>query len=120
MLNNLNHINPEYITWQYEELQLALLGGIRTEGLHSMRVTLKIAYKTHPPIRHSIDLYNEGQTEKLVKKTAERFTLSTNYVQKAIGNLINTIEDYRLQQLEQSQKVKATRHKAFLPLLVCR
>lgn len=113
MANELNHHNPEYVTWQYEEMLFALLGGIRIEGLHSMRVTLKIDFKTFPSIRHSLDLYNETQTEKLVKKTAERFTLSTTYIQKAIGNLINTVEDYRLQQIDNS-KLKSGSNKPAL------
>lgn len=112
-MEQLNHVNPEYVTWKYEEILFALLGGIRIEGLHSMRVTLKVDFKTFPSIRHSLDLYNETQTEKLVKKTAERFTLSTTYVHKAIGHLINTVEDYRLQQID-SNKLKSTGSKPTL------
>lgn len=104
MAENLNHHNPEYVTWKYEELLFALLGGIRTEGLHSMRVTLKADFKSFPSIRSSLDLYNENQTERLIKNIAEKFTLSTSYVHKAIGNLINTVEDYRLQQTERNDK----------------
>jgi len=98
-IEQLNHHNPEYVTWKHEEMLFALLGGIRVEGLHSMRVTLKVDFKTFPSIRHSLDLYNETQTEKLVKNIAERFTLSTTYVHKAIGHFINTVEDYRLGQI---------------------
>ena len=46
----LNHHNPELVTWKYEEILFALLGGIRIEGLHSMRVTLKVDFKTFPSI----------------------------------------------------------------------
>jgi hypothetical protein len=109
----LNHHNPEYVTWKYEEMLFALLGGIRIEGLHSMRVTVKIDFKTYPSIRHSLDLYNETQTEKLVKKTAERFTLSTAYIQKAVGELTNLVEDYRLQQID-SNKSKTLNTKPTL------
>jgi hypothetical protein len=112
-MEQLNHHNPEYVTWKYEELNFALLGGIRIEGLHSMRVTLKVDFKTYPSIRHSLDLYNETQTEKLVKKTAERFTLSTTYIQTAVGNLINTVEDYRLQQID-SNKLNSINQKYIL------
>jgi predicted DNA-binding protein len=112
-MEQLNHHNPEYVTWKYEEMLFALLGGIRIEGLHSMRVTLKIDFKTFPSIRHSLDLYNETQTEKLVKKTAERFTLSTTYVHKAVGHLINTVEDYRLQEIDNS-KLKSIGNKPTL------
>lgn len=109
----LNHHNPEYVTWKHEEMLFALLGGIRIEGLHSMRVTLKVDFKTYPSIRHGLDLYNETQVEKLVKKTAERFTLSTTYVHTAVGNLINTVEEYRLQQIDNS-KLKALNNKPTL------
>ena len=113
MAEQLNHHNPEYVTWKYEEILFALLGGIRIEGLHSMRATLKVDFKTFPSIRHSLDLYNENQADKLIKNIAERFTLSTTYVHKAIGNLINTVEDYRLQQID-SNKLKSTSNKPTL------
>jgi hypothetical protein len=99
----LNHVSTEYVTWKQEELNFALLGGIRIEGLHSMRVTLKVDFKTLPSIRHGLDLYNENQTEKLIKNIAERFTLSTTYVHAAVGNLINTVEEYRLLQLDKNK-----------------
>jgi hypothetical protein len=102
-MEQLTHHSPEYVTWKQEELNFALLGGIRIEGLHSMRVTLKVDFKTLPSIRHGLDLYNENQTEKLIKNIAERFTLSTTYVHAAVGNLINTVEEYRLQQLDKNK-----------------
>jgi ABC-type dipeptide/oligopeptide/nickel transport system ATPase component len=103
-LQDLHHQSPELVIWQYEELQFALLGGIRIEGLHSMRVTLKIDFKNIPSIRHSLDLYNETQTDKLIKKIAERFNLSTTYIHTAVGHLINTVEAYRLRELDHQQK----------------
>jgi hypothetical protein len=109
----LNHHNPEYVTWKYEELLFALMGGIRIEGLHSMRVTVKIDFKTYPSIRHSLDLYNETQTEKLIKKTAERFTLSTAYIYKAVGELTNLVEEYRLNAID-NNKLKAINAKPVL------
>jgi predicted DNA-binding protein len=112
-MEQLNHHNPELVTWKYEEINFALLGGIRIEGLHSMRATLKVDYKTFQPIRHSLDLYNETQTDKLIKNIAERFTLSSTYVHKAVGTLINTVEDYRLQQID-SDKLKSINNKPTL------
>jgi hypothetical protein len=109
----LNHHNPEFVTWRYESISFALLGGIRIEGLHSMRVTLKVDFKAFPSIRHSLDLYHETQTEKLIKNIAERFTLSISYVHQAIGHLINTVEEYRLQQIDQ-HKLKSNHHKPTL------
>jgi hypothetical protein len=36
-LEPLNHHNPEYVTWRYEELSFALLGGIRTAWIYTTR-----------------------------------------------------------------------------------
>lgn len=105
-LENLNHHNPEFVTWKYEELLFALLGGIRIEGLHSMRVTVKVDFKNFPSMRMSLDLYNDTQTEKLIKKTAERFTLSTTYVHTAVGHLINTVEEDRLKRIIAKQALE--------------
>ena len=112
-MEQLNHHNPEYVTWKYEELNFTMLGGIRIEGLHSMRVTIKVDFKTFPSIRHGLDLYNESQTQKLIKSIAERFTLTTTYVHAAVGHLINTIEDYRLTAID-NNKLKTLQQKPTL------
>jgi|GEM_PF-2221948 len=41
----LNTTNPEYITWEYDQVEVVILGGIRIDGLDRMRVTLKIQWK---------------------------------------------------------------------------
>jgi ABC-type dipeptide/oligopeptide/nickel transport system ATPase component len=69
-----------------------------------MRLTLKVDFKNIPSIRHGLDLYNETQTDKLIKKIAERFNLSTTYIHTAVGHLINTVEAYRLRELDHQQK----------------
>lgn len=51
---------------------------------------------------------NETQTEKLEKKTTEHFTLSTTYVHAVVGNLSNTVEDYRLQQIDGNKSKRNT------------
>jgi hypothetical protein len=55
MATALNTENQKYITWQYQELNFGLLGGLRVEGLERMRVTLKVEYKQQA-IRHNLDL----------------------------------------------------------------
>ncbi len=104
MSSILNDQNPEYIMWQYEELEIVLLGGIRIEGLHTMRVTMKVSYKTYPSLRHTIDLYNDHQTTNWTKKIAERYTLNNNFVVTALIALTDTLELYRLNKLEDKSK----------------
>ena len=99
-LNSIDTTNPSYLTWQYEQLQFALLGGFKLEGLDRMRVTCKITYK-EGVIRHNLDLYNDSSVEKLIKRCAERFSLGTAYLLPAFSALINLLESYRLEQLQQ-------------------
>ena len=99
----LNTINPEHITWKYEQILFTVLGGIRLDYLDRMRVTLKIELKEQA-IRHNLDLYNDTQTEKLVRKTAERLEIGTSYISKAIAELTGELENYRLEQLDQRQQ----------------
>jgi hypothetical protein len=95
----LNTSNPQAITFQYEQLTFTILGGIRLNGLDSLRVTIKVEFKSYA-IRHNLDLYNDSQVEKLIRKCAERFEIGTVYIGKAIGMLINELENYRLKQVE--------------------
>lgn len=77
----LNTTNPHCFTYQTEELLIELLGGIRIEGLDRMRVTMKVTvvnrkhadYLTNPElaglsVRHNLDLYNDKQVEKLIRR----------------------------------------------------
>ncbi|MBA2583270.1 MAG: hypothetical protein H0V01_07785 [Bacteroidetes bacterium] len=104
MANNINTHNPEHITWKYEQFLFSILGGIRLEGLDRLRVTIKVEFKGQA-IRHNLDLYNDTQVEKLLRKTAERLEIGTSYISKAIATLINELENYRLEEI-QKQAVK--------------
>ena len=104
----LNTQNPEHIIWKYEQLSFSILGGIRLEGLDRMRVTIKIEFKGQA-IRHNLDLYNDTQAEKLIRKTAERFCIGTSYISKAIAALINELENYRLAEIQKQAVKQETR-----------
>jgi hypothetical protein len=81
MTNNpeLNTDNPEYYTWHYEQLQIAILGGMKIEGLDRLRVTLKVQWKEQA-VRQNLDLYNSPALDKLVRKCAESFSLGLEYM----------------------------------------
>ena len=104
----LNTQNADHLTYNYQELLFSLLGGIRIEGLDRLRVTIKIEYRTIA-IRHNLDLYNDTQVDKLIKKTAERFEIGITYIQKALSELINEVEAYRLAELDKQGQKKDTR-----------
>jgi hypothetical protein len=73
-MTELNTTNNEQIIYNNSLIKLTVLGGIKIEGMDRMRATLKaeIPESPKPPIRHNLDLYNDTQLEKLIRKTAER------------------------------------------------
>src|ERR1044072_6089692 len=107
MATLLNTENREYITWQYQDLNFGLLGGLRIEGLERMRVTLKVEYKQQA-VRHNLDLYNNESLDKLVRRCAERFALGTAYIAESFATLVNLLEEYRLEQLKKQVADKET------------
>lgn len=111
--NKINTTNPEAISYNTAELGFTILGGVKLEGLDRLRVTLKIEvldrkFKhclNNPDIadlalRQNLDLYNDTQTEKLIRKTAERLEVGSSAIAKAIADITNQLEVYRLQQIE--------------------
>ncbi len=73
-------------TYKTEELMIELLGGVRIDGLDRMQVTIKVTvvnrkhagYLNNPElaglsVRHNLDLHNDTQVEKFVRRVAEKF-----------------------------------------------
>lgn len=120
--SQLNTEKHEHITYNTEELGFTILGGIRLEGLDRMRVTLKIEvinrkfkhYINNPEIanlaiRHNIDLYNDTQVEKLIRKTADKLEIGNTTIATSIADITNQLEQYRLLQIEQQEKTQDKR-----------
>lgn len=110
-----NTANPESLIYQNDLLKLTVLGGIKIEGLDRMRATLKLELKesSRPPVRHNLDLYNDNQLEKLIRKTAERLEVGTSVIAASLSELTEALEKYRLteqkkQQPDQYQPKKLT------------
>lgn len=101
-MNNLNTQNPNQLEYQNQILRIAVLGGIRLDGLDRMRVTVKIqgTETDSLAVRHNLDLYNDTQVEKLIRKTATKLEIGTSVIEASINELIEALEKYRLEQLE--------------------
>lgn len=95
----LNTGNAEHIVYTHGGIEIAVLGGVRLEGLDRMRVTLKIQVE-HLSIRHNLDLYNDNQVEKLVRKVAEKLEIGTSVITAALTDLTDLLEHYRLDEIE--------------------
>ena len=60
-----------------------------------------------------MDLYNDDQIEKLIRKASERLEISTNNIREALAELVDKLEKYRIEKLE--KKVIETIQKKTLP-----
>ncbi|CAM1353719.1 hypothetical protein [Tenacibaculum halocynthiae] len=107
MLNTTNSNNYEYIT---KHLEIHILGGIKTNKLESLRVTISIQkVKEYNILRQSIDLYNDNQVEKFIRKIAERLEIGTSVVRKTLQELTHELENYRfllISNEEQANKIQ--------------
>ena len=98
----LNTSNPAHLTYTKGMLDIAVLGGIRLEGLDRLRVTLKIKITEdqRPALRHNLDLYNDTQVEKLIRRVAEKLEVGTSVIGAALAELTDELEHYRLREIE--------------------
>ena len=99
MLNTSNPNNYSYIT---KHLEIHILGGLKTNKLETLRITISIQKpKQHNVLRHTLDLYNDNQVEKFVRKTAERLEIGTSVVRRTLQDLTKELENYRFLLIEQ-------------------
>lgn len=105
--------NPHCFTYQTEELLIELLGGVRIDTLDKMRVTMKVTavnrkhagYLNNPElaglsVRHNLDLYNDTQVEKFIRRLVEKMETGSMALTKAIAEITGQLEQYRLTQLD--------------------
>jgi len=94
--------NTDQLIYENDILQLTVLGGIKLEGLDRMRITLKIQLQesSRPPVRHNLDLYNDTQLEKFIRKIAEKLEIGTSIIAACLSELTEELEKYRLQEIK--------------------
>jgi predicted transcriptional regulator len=111
LMNNLNTQNPNQLEYLNKLIKITVLGGIRIDGLDRMRVTLKIQSTEVESlaVRHNLDLYNDTQVEKLIRKTATKLEIGTSVIEASINELIEALEKYRLEQMENTDQKPQTK-----------
>lgn len=113
MAKKLNTHNPESLEYTNELLKQTILGGIKLEGLDRMRVTLKVELtdSSRPPVRHNLDLYNDNQLEKFIRKIAEKLEIGTSVIAASLSELTEQLEKYRLDEIKAQQSgANETKH----------
>jgi hypothetical protein len=104
----LDTTNPNSYEYKTKYLELHILGGIKTNKLESLRITLSLQKLKHDNVlRHTLDLYNDNQVEKFVRKVAERLEIGTSIVRRTLQEVTKELENYRfllIQQYEEAHK----------------
>ena len=103
--NKLNVNNPDYIILTTNELTMTILGGINLQQLDRLRITIKITHLSNS-VRNNIDLYNIDQTDRFINKAAEKLETGSTILNKAISELTDKLEAYRLNKLESMKSRK--------------
>ncbi|MEE9362071.1 MAG: hypothetical protein V3U92_05680 [Cellulophaga sp.] len=105
---NLNTSNPNNYNYTTKHLEIHILGGIKLNKLESLRTTLSIQKpKQYNVLRQNIDLYNDNQIERLVRKVAERIEIGTSIVRRCLHELTKELENYRFLLVEKKQQAVA-------------
>lgn len=105
-MSNFTTTNPEQLIYENTLLTIEVLGGVRIEGLDRMRVTLKVSLNESelPPLRHNLDLYNDTQLEKFIRKIAERLEVGTSVTAGTLAELTQQLENYRLEKISEQNE----------------
>ncbi|SEC57086.1 hypothetical protein SAMN04489761_3356 [Tenacibaculum sp. MAR_2009_124] len=99
-MNKLNTNKANDYVYKTKEVEIHVLGGLQLHKLESLRVTLSIeklqkGKSVLNVLRQSVDLYNDNQVEKLVRKCAERLEIGTSIIRKALQEVTKALESYR-------------------------
>ena len=109
-MQNLQIHNPHFITYADERFTVDVLGGVDVLQIERMICTLRITYQNYPPLRTTLDLYADPQTDKLIRTLCDKWGLMLTDVSKSVHACICQLESYKLERLRYPQ---GDREKAF-------
>ena len=91
----LNTSNSNKIVYTTETAAYYIKGGIRKD-LDSLRVTLVIEHlENKVKSRNKLDLYEDKQTEKIARESAERLNLRADLIEQDLNILTDLLDQYR-------------------------
>ena len=105
----LNTQNPNKITYTTETASYSIKGGIRKD-LDSLKVTLVIESRGSTPnlkSRNKLDLYEDKQTEKVARESAEKLGLRADLVENDLSTLTDLLDEYRESILSSEENEEA-------------
>ena len=109
-MQNLDIHNPHFITYADTIFTIDVLGGVDLLQIERMICTLRVTHKNYPPLRSTLDLYNDNQTDKLIRTLCDKWGVMLLDVSKSVHACICQLESYKLERLRYPQ---GNREKAF-------
>jgi len=103
-MQNLKIHNTNFITYTDPILTADILGGVDLQQVERMICTLRITHGKYAPYRTTLDLYNDHQTDKLIRTLCDKWEVKLADVSKTLHKLILQLENYRLEQLRYTGK----------------
>jgi hypothetical protein len=95
--------NSRFITYTDENLTVDVLGGVDVQQIERMVCTLRITFENYPPLRSTLDLYNDNQTDKLIRTICDKWGLNLSDASSSIHRMITKLESYKLERLKYPQ-----------------
>ena len=102
-MQNLQIINPHFIIYADTVFTIDVLGGVDLLQMERMICTLRITHKNYPQIRYTLDLYNDNQTDKLIRTLCDKWGVTLIDVSKSVHAFICQLESYKLERLRYPQ-----------------
>jgi hypothetical protein len=102
-MQNLTIHNPHFITYADTLFTIDVLGGVDLQQIERMICTLRITHKKYPPIRYTLDLYNDNQVDKLIRTLCDKWGVTLMDVSKSVHAFICQLESYKLERLRYPQ-----------------
>jgi DNA-binding transcriptional ArsR family regulator len=96
--------NSRFITYSDAVLTADVLGGVDTQQIERMICTLRISFENYPPLRSTLDLYNDNQTDKLIRTLCDKWNLQLTDCSTSVHSMIAQLESYKLQKLKYPQQ----------------
>lgn len=98
-MKNLKFHNPHFITYADDILTVDVLGGVDLQQIEKMICTLRLTYQSYPPMRTTLDLYSDHQTDTLIRNLCDKWELQLLDASKSVHSLIAQLESYKLERL---------------------
>jgi hypothetical protein len=102
-MNTLQIHNPHFITCTDEIFTIDVLGGVDLLQIEKMICTLRITHGNYPPLRYTLDLYNDNQIDKLIRTLCDKWSITLFDVSKSVHAFVCRLESYKLERLRYPQ-----------------